>query len=265
MSQSRPQAELPPRGRNGKNVANGTHGRRVTQRSGVAGGLLGVVLNLAAALPLRAAEAPAVDAATLQRKMLLGYQGWFACPGDGSPLNRWTHWARGAPRGDNLTVDMWPDVSELDADELFPTEMTLADGSPAKLYSAFNAKTVARHFRWMQEAGIDGVLVQRFAGETRDPRHLEFRDQVLRNARVAAERYGRVFAVEYDASARDADQLQRDWQHLVDEVRATESPRYLRHKGRPVLCVWGFGFSERPGTAEQAKAFVDWLKTGPEK
>src|SRR4029079_18054539 len=27
-----------------------------------------------------------VDATTLDRKMLFGYQGWFLCPGDGSPV-----------------------------------------------------------------------------------------------------------------------------------------------------------------------------------
>ena len=32
-----------------------------------------------------------VDPSTLDRKLMMGYQGWFACPGDGSALNRWVH------------------------------------------------------------------------------------------------------------------------------------------------------------------------------
>src|SRR5512142_1732322 len=77
--------------------------------------------------------APAVvDAATLDRKMLFGYQGWFLCPGDGSPVNGWTHWFRdGAPTAANLTVDLWPDTSELGADELHATGLVYPDGSSA--------------------------------------------------------------------------------------------------------------------------------------
>jgi len=35
-----------------------------------------------------------VDPGTMDRKLMMGYQGWFACPGDGSALNRWVHWFR---------------------------------------------------------------------------------------------------------------------------------------------------------------------------
>lgn len=90
----------------------------------------------------------AVDPATMNHKLLMGYQGWFACPGDSSPPNRWVHWFRNqTPTATNLTVDLWPDVSEFDADELFATGMTLPNGSTAKLYSAYKQKTVLRHFR----------------------------------------------------------------------------------------------------------------------
>src|SRR5207237_9769382 len=79
-------------------------------------------------------EAPAlpeeVDATSLEHKMLFGYQGWFLCPGDGSPANRWTHWFRNdAPTAANLTIDLWPDTSELGADELCPTGLAYGDGS----------------------------------------------------------------------------------------------------------------------------------------
>ena len=53
--------------------------------------------------------ADAVDTSTLDRKMLMGYQGWFACPGDGAPVNRWVHWFRSqTPTATNATFDFWP-------------------------------------------------------------------------------------------------------------------------------------------------------------
>src|SRR5438105_1901052 len=97
--------------------------------------LLTAALLLAAALPASADqkdlpkepwlapyEGPTrtdVDATTLNGKVLCGYQGWFNTPGDGTDFG-FTHWGRGLERGDGgrLTVDMWPDVSEYDADDL---------------------------------------------------------------------------------------------------------------------------------------------------
>src|SRR5437899_18984 len=38
-----------------------------------------------------AAQTADVDSSTLVGKHLFGYQGWFACPGDGGS-NRWVHW-----------------------------------------------------------------------------------------------------------------------------------------------------------------------------
>ena len=54
------------------------------------------------------------DTSTLKGKVMTGYQGWFNCPGDGANL-RWTHWGTSYGRHfgpGNLTIDLWPDVSE---------------------------------------------------------------------------------------------------------------------------------------------------------
>jgi hypothetical protein len=208
-----------------------------------------------------------VDADGMNGKHLFGYQGWFACPGDGAAADRWVHWFRSnTPTAENATFDMWPDVSELGEDELFATNLSLADGAPARLFSSFKRATVVRHFAWMQEHGIDGVLVQRFLSDVRDPVTRAVRDQVLQNARAGAELHGRVFAVMYDISgAPEASlvaDLQAEWRHLVDDLRVTESTRYLRHEGRPVLAVWGLGFSDRPGTPAQAKSIIADFKSG---
>jgi hypothetical protein len=212
------------------------------------------------------ALAPEVDAASLERKMLFGYQGWFLGPGDGSPVRGWRHWFRaGAPAAANLTVDMWPDTSELDADELLATDLAYADGAVARVYSAYNTKTVGRHFAWMKQAGIDGVALQRFLSEVRDPGALAARNQVARNVRAGAEAEGRVFAIEYDVSgvapAELVATLEADWKFLVDTLEITASPRYLRDGGKPVMYLWGLGFSDRPGTAADAAELIDWLTT----
>jgi hypothetical protein len=112
--------------------------------------------------PVALHAAGTVDPSTLDNKVLIGYQGWFTCPSDGS--QRWTHWSRGVPSADTLTVELYPDLSELDADERCEVPGMTIGGKPAYLFSSRNQKTVSRHFRWMKEYGLDGVLVQRFVG-----------------------------------------------------------------------------------------------------
>src|SRR5439155_13277527 len=116
-----------------------------------------------------------------------------------------------------------------DADELFPTELAYADGSVARLYSAYSAKTVARHFAWMRQAGIDGVCLQRFLSEVQDPRFFAARNQVARNVQAGAEAEGRVFAIEYDVSGvaptHLVEWLEADWKYMVDTLQVTASPR----------------------------------------
>jgi hypothetical protein len=228
---------------------------------------LPVVLGfLALALFSRTVYAePVVDAGTMEHKLLMGYQGWFACTGDGSPINGWSHWFRGnRSEAGNVTVDFWPDISELDKDELFATRMTLPDGSPARVYSAYTAKTVLRHFRWMQENELDGVLLQRFTSELGQPELFALRNQVAGNVRAGAEKYGRVFAIMYDISGQPENTLvgtlTNDWNFLTRTQQLTDSPRYLHHQGKPVVAVWGLGFNDRTGTPEQALEVIRFFK-----
>jgi hypothetical protein len=191
-----------------------------------------------------------VDTGTLTGKVMCGYQGWFNCEGDGAGLG-WTHWARD---GDsllgpgNVTVDLWPDVSELDPDERFVTGFHHADGRPAEVFSSFNRKTVIRHFEWMRDYGIDGAFVQRFAHGTRDGTRRYHKDVVLANAREGANRAGRTYAVMYDLSGLPSGGVKwvrDDWRVLRSEMRITDDPAYLKHDGRPVVSVWGVGFNDK--------------------
>ena len=205
-----------------------------------------------------------VDASTLDNKVLIGYQGWFTCPEDGS--QRWTHWSRGAPTPETLTVDVYPDVSELDPDERCEVPGMTVGGKPAYLFSSRHAKTVMRHFRWMEEYGLDGVLVQRFIGSTRGRRAEG--DVVLKNIMNAARETGRTFAIEYDISGGNpetfAQMLKDDWTYLVDQVKVTAHPNYQRHNGRPLLSVWGIGLNESghpPADPKAAAELIDWFKS----
>lgn len=215
--------------------------------------------------------AQTVGATTLDGKVLLGYQGWFNCPGDGAPQQSWRSWFRGAPSPDTQTVDMYPDVRELDKDELCAVPGFTAGGRQASLYSAWNRRTVSRHFRWMKDHGLDGVLVQRFVGGI--PAKRSSGEVVLKNIMAAAAEHGRVFAIEYDVTGANPEKLfqalRDDWTYLVDELKVTAHPRYLRHKGRPLLSIWGMGFQEErhpPRDPAEARRIIEWFKSAaPER
>ena len=209
---------------------------------------------------------PEVDNSTLTHKLMMGYQGWFACTNDGSAVNAWNHWSSSqTPVATNLVVDFWPDVSELGSNELFSTGMKLPGGNPAMVYSAYNQATVVRHFKWLKDNHLDGVFLQRFGSELSSSTLFPFRNQVTVNVRVGAETYGRVFAIMYDISGMGSNTLvstlTNDWLYLVNNLGVTNSPAYARHKGRPVVTIWGFGFTDRPGTAQDAQTVIAFFKS----
>ncbi|QLH71663.1 glycoside hydrolase family 71/99-like protein [Rhodopseudomonas palustris] len=187
--------------------------------------------------PARATE---VDPTTLDGKMIFGYQGWFGCPGDAAGRG-WVHWKL----GERPTVDLLPDVSELEASELCDSGWTTADGRPIKLFSSQNPITVDRHFKWMKNYGLDGVALQKFAATLLDPMRRVSVDRVLANVRKGAARHGRIYFLMYDLTGMPPDKLglvTDDWKRLLGEGIASERA-YLHHNGRPVLGLWGIGLS----------------------
>jgi hypothetical protein len=229
----------------------------------IASGWMKLCLDGSAYLP--------VDVTTLEGKVVAGYQGWFGAPGDGSQQNAWVHWfGTQTPSAANATVDLWPDLSEYGAAELFTTNLKYWDGTPVGLYSAYSSTTVERHFMWMAQYGIDGALLQRFLIDSTDPVRREFRDQVTRNAILGADKYGRAFGIMYDISGANpaalADDLNKDWKHLVDDstLQVTASKQYLHHDGPPLVAVWGFGFDDRPGTQANAVKILDFFHNAPD-
>ena len=215
-----------------------------------------------------------VDASTIQGKVLVGYQGWFRCPGDGSPENKWMRWfkantptaAIANPATRNWVVDVYPDVSGMDPSSLCAVPNLRINGQQAYVFSSFPKATTDTHFRWMRQYGIDGALMQRFVEAL--PQLYAEHDTVLRNAVASAEQNGRVIAVEYDISGETNtpgpvlfDKLKADWLHLNNDLKLTKSPAYLHEKGKPVVSIWGLGVKGRITDTNLAKQIVEWFKT----
>jgi hypothetical protein len=207
------------------------------------------------------------DSSGLSNKVFCGYQGWFRAPGDGANRN-WTHYGkRGRFEPGYCSIDLWPDVSELDDDEKFPTSFKHEDGSVAHVFSSHSRKTVLRHLRWMKEYGIDGVFVQRFAVETRQPDRLDHCNTVLTHCREGANLYGRAYAVMYDLSGLQRGQTQSvidDWKRLVDKMkigRDANDQAYLHQDGQPVVAIWGIGFNDgRKYRLDECDSLVRFFK-----
>src|SRR3978361_1498287 len=72
-------------------------------------------------------------------KVIVGYQGWFAAIGDGSPINLYWHWANTweqEPSPTNTAISSWPDVRAYTS--TYPTQYpNLNNGSPANVFSSF--------------------------------------------------------------------------------------------------------------------------------
>ena len=202
---------------------------------------------------------------TLEGTVVAGYQGWFRAEGDGSGLG-WVHYGPGqrfAPGA--CSFDLWPDLSELPPEERYPSPFRFADGQTAHLFSSVHPATVRRHFRWMKEYGIDGAMLQRFAVGLGDGRGAASLDVVLRHCVDAANAEGRALTVMYDLTGLKPGKfpvVAADWRKLVD-TGLTKQPCYQHHGGKPLVSLWGLGFSDRPAaTAEWAALLKEIKATG---
>jgi hypothetical protein len=201
---------------------------------------------------------------------MCGYQGWFRAKGDASGRG-WVHYSRDQDFT-NPTIDLWPEVSEYT--QTYSTPLKLADGSTARVFSSYDQSTVDVHFRWMREYGIDGVFMQRFFNVTRTPESRREGRVILGHALNSSQTNGRAFAVMYDlsglkASGEDCSSLIQDWKELVDELQITAqgtNQTYLYHRGKPLVVIWGLGFSDREYNFRNIgiERLIDFLKNDPQ-
>lgn len=211
----------------------------------------------------------------LEGRVVTGYQGWFRAEGDGSGLG-FSHYGKGRRfEPGHCSIDLWPDLTGFDEDEKFPTVFRHADGRVAHVFSSLHAKTVDRHFSWMASYGIDGAFVQRFglhgARAHRDNRRLKAENEKLILCRDAAMKHGRCWVLMYDLSGLadgDFDRLAEDWKAIRRGMELGTDPNdsaYLHVGGKPLVAVWGVGFSDdRDYGLEKTEWFLRLLKYNPD-
>jgi hypothetical protein len=217
-------------------------------------------------LALAATQAPGIALAAsppgdVVGKITVGYQGWFAATGDGSPINSWWHWSARwgqPPSPSNNAIVSWPDMREY-SKSYRTAYANLGNGQPATLFSSHDDSTVNLHFRWMQQYNCDTAALQRFnpnGGEGAT------RDAMARKVRAAAEATGRKFYIMYDVTSwtNMQSEIKTDW---TNKMRAmTSSPAYAKQNGKPVVCIWGFGFTDanRAWSPAACLDVVNWFK-----
>jgi hypothetical protein len=195
-------------------------------------------------------------------KITVGYQGWFACIGDGAPINCWWHWspnAQQAPTPSNTGIHSWPDVREYT--HLYQTGFAnLGNGQPVTLFSSYDQQTVDLHFSWMQQNGCDTAALQRFnptGGEG------PTRDAITVKVRTSAEATGRKFYIMYDVSgwSNMQSEIKTDWTNKMSAHASSSA--YAKQNGKPVVCIWGFGFNDANHNFSAAACLdvVNWFKS----
>lgn len=193
-------------------------------------------------------------------KVTVGYQGWFAAPGDGSPFGGWWHYtvSGGAPSATNTGIKSWPDTREYTT--LFPTAYNNApNGRPGNLFSSYNDQTISTQFLWMQQNGIDCAALQRFnpvGGEG------PIRDAVTVKVKAAAEAHNVKFYIMYDVSGwtNMQTEMKADWTNKMSAYASSSA--YAKQNGKPVVCIWGMGLNDtnHPFSSAVCVEVINWFK-----
>lgn len=156
-------------------------------------------------------------------------------------------------------------MGEYEQSKRYPTAFARRDGSVAHVFSSVDASTVRVHFEWMRDYGIGGAMLQRFVVSTRDPKIRESLDRVMLNVRMASEETGVPWALMYDLSSSEDDEVPGRILDDLAQLRAEGDFRdevdYLHLNGKPLIGVWGVGFNDgRVYTLDSCLKLVHALK-----
>ena len=210
------------------------------------------------ASPAAAASAPG----DVVGKITVGYQGWFACIGDGAPINAWWHWSQNesqAPSPSNQNLKAWPDMTIYNKG--YTTAFAnLGNGGAPNLFSSYDQQVVNAHFSLMQQNGCDTAALQRF-----DPNGSEgpTRNAVTGMVNTAAQNYGRKFYIMYDATGwtNMKTEMPADWTNVMSQYASSSA--YAHQNGKPVVGIWGFGFNDtnHPWSAADCLSVIQWFQS----
>lgn len=210
--------------------------------------------------------------------VMAGYQGWFGAPGDGCSHathsnTKWYHYRENdmfKPGVLQNSIDFWPDVSEYE--KTYETEFQYPDGSPAHVFSSYDESSVALHFKWMKDYGIDGVFMQRFVGEVvNNPDGKDHFNKVLESAMKASNTYQRAICVMYDlggfepSKRNTVDAVIADTREIAEKYhlfdRNAGQKYYLYENGKPLIVLWGVGFAgKKEYSTSDVSQLVEKLK-----
>lgn len=218
-------------------------------------------------LALAPGAAQVVDPTTIAGKHIVGYQGWFRVPGDGSGANDWSHWFGGNQTVTlaNLRVDGWPDMTGYPTGEKLDSTWDTGSGAPSYIFSSFRTATINHHVSLMQANNIDCIAVQRFITQTRNTKDKALADKRVSTIKSAAATYGRTFFVMYDVNGSGGSgrtepgliqELKDDWLYLMSTYQITSGGRYQNAHSKPLVIVYGLD-KESPYTS----AAMDELRT----
>jgi len=196
-------------------------------------------------------------------KSVAGYQAWFTASESNSG---WVHWSSNTrPEVGHFSFDVYPDTRDYKPEILKQTGFdNLGNGEASLLFSSADA--IAEHFKWMKDFGIDGVALQRFIGDSPYPISDSPLSKPLK-VKTAAETNGRIFYVCYDmSSGKDenawAESIKYDWVFNIEQSLAlTSSPAYATVNNKPVVQIWGPGFTSRVGNAAKTIELIKFLQS----
>lgn len=197
-------------------------------------------------------------------KSVAGYQAWFRAVDDETGWVHWPYGSQNRPAPGNSSFEVFPYMEDYPEDKRISTNFEpLGNGEAATLFNSPDVIDI--HFNWMKEYGIEGVALQRFIGDSPYP-IVESSEAIPSKVKTEAERTKRIFYICYDmSSGKDEDawveSIKFDWVYNIEQAYAlTSSPSYATVDNKPVVQIWGTGFTTRVGNASKTIELIEFLQ-----
>jgi len=197
-------------------------------------------------------------------KSVAGYQAWFRASDNNE---NWVHWPKATsnkPAPGNSSFEVYPYMEDYPEEKRMSTDFAdLGNGETSTLFNSPDVIDV--HFSWMKQYGIDGAALQRFIGDNPYP-IIDSEEAIPVKVKQAAEINQKIFYICYDISSGQDEEkwvesIKFDWVFNIEQTYAlTSSPAYATVNNKPVVQIWGTGFTSRVGTANKTIELINFLK-----